>query len=89
MFLSDIMNRCVSIFVVLVLITAGSVCVLFIHQDNVRSNVMAITPYSMLDESASGSMTIDDETYPYVIADVAFGVDLIKDGRSQPDFTMF
>ena len=27
-------------------------------------------------------MTIDDETYPYVIADVAFGVDLIKDGRS-------
>ena len=82
MFLSDIMNRCVSIFVVIVLITAGSVCVLFIHQDNVRSNVMAITPYSMLDESASGSMTIDDETYPYVIADVAFGVDLIKDGRS-------
>ncbi len=79
---SDTMNRRLSIFVVLVLITVGSVCALFIHHDDVRSDVIARTPYSMIDQSASGILIIDEETYPYVVADAAFGVDLIQGDRS-------
>lgn len=76
------MKRSVSILAVLVLITAGTVCVLFVHHDDVRSDATALTPYSIVGESVSGSLEIGGETYPYVIADAAFGVDLVRGERS-------
>lgn len=76
------MNKRISAFVILALITVGSVCVLSMNQDDVRSDLVPLTPYSMIDGSATGSLEIGDRTYPHVIAESAFGVELIQDGRS-------
>ena len=80
--LDDTLNKRVSAFMILALITVSSICILSMNQNDVRSNLVVLTPYSMIDESATGSLEIGDELYPHVIADSAFGFDLIQDGRS-------
>ena len=81
-YLGDDMNKPLSILAILVLITLGSVCGLYIYHDDTRSDITALTPYNITDYNASGSLDIGGEFYPYVLAEAMFGVDLVDDGKS-------
>lgn len=48
--LDDTLNKRVSAFMILALITVSSICILSMNQNDVRSNLVVLTPYSMIDE---------------------------------------
>lgn len=76
------MDRPSLILTLLILITAVSFCGLYLHQEDTRSDLTALTPYSITDRDASGSLDVGGESYPHILADAIFGVDIVDDGRS-------
>ena len=66
------MNKRNSVFIVLLILTLGSICGLLVYRDNVRSDLSISTPCIMFDYKPTGSYVMEGESSPIIMGQISF-----------------